>query len=55
MNHYTASPTHYPLIYYVNLFYRILIPSVIGIFLILIALDVTRRKLDGRQRRKKEQ
>jgi hypothetical protein len=30
VGHYKPSPTHYPLVYYVNLFYTILIPAVIG-------------------------
>ncbi len=43
MSHYEASPDKYPLVYYVNLFYWILIPLTIGALLIFIASDVYRR------------
>ncbi|MDW7966600.1 MAG: cytochrome c3 family protein, partial [Thermoanaerobaculum sp.] len=45
--HYVPDRQRYPLIYYVNLFYRWLIPSVVGFFLAYIALDVW-----GRRRRR---
>ncbi len=40
VGHYRASPTRHPLVYYVNLFYKIFIPAVIGFFVLYIALDV---------------
>lgn len=43
MSHYEASPEKYPLVYYVNLFYWILIPLTIGALLIFIGSDVYRR------------
>ena len=43
MSHYNASPQNYPLVYYVNLFYWILIPVTIGGLLLYIALDFYRR------------
>jgi predicted CXXCH cytochrome family protein len=48
MSHYSASPDEWPIVYYVRLFYRIVIPVVIGGMLIYIAIDVT-----GRRRRRK--
>jgi predicted CXXCH cytochrome family protein len=44
--HYVPSPTRYPLIYFVRLFYRWAIPGTIGFFLLYIGLD-----LWGRRRR----
>lgn len=43
MSHYEASPSRYPLVYYVNLFYWIIIPLTIGALLIFIASDVFHR------------
>ncbi|NOZ26582.1 MAG: cytochrome C [Chloroflexi bacterium] len=51
VGHYRASPDRYPLVYYVNLFYNILIPSLIGFFLIYILLDATHRILKRFARR----
>jgi predicted CXXCH cytochrome family protein len=52
MSHYEASPEKYPVVYYVNLFYWILIPLTIGALLLFIATDVFRR-LRRRLRRPK--
>ncbi len=49
MNHYVASPTEYPLVYYVNLFYKILIPAVIGGMLIFVISDIVRRVVEARK------
>ncbi len=46
--HYVPSPQHYPLIYYVRLFYRLVIPSTVGFFLLYIAVDVWGRRRHGR-------
>jgi predicted PurR-regulated permease PerM len=43
MSHYDASPTRNPFIYYVNLFYTIIIPLVIGGMLAFVLLDAARR------------
>jgi hypothetical protein len=51
MSHYVASPTRFPLVYYVNLFYKILIPAVIGGMLLFVGLDAFSR-LMRRMRRK---
>ncbi len=47
MSHYDAGPQKYPLVYYVNLFYTILIPITIGGMIVYVALDNFRR---GRNR-----
>jgi len=46
--HYVPSPSRYPLIYYVKLFYAFIIPATVGFFLLYIAVDVIARR---RQRR----
>lgn len=43
MSHYEASPDKYPVVYYINLFYWIIIPLTIGALLIFIASDVFQR------------
>jgi predicted CXXCH cytochrome family protein len=49
MSHYVASPTHFPLVFYVNLFYRFFIPTVIGGMLIFVVSDYIRRRLEARK------
>jgi predicted CXXCH cytochrome family protein len=52
VGHWRPSPTSNPLVYYVNLFYKILIPSVIGAMGLFVVVDGGRRIWD-RSRRKK--
>jgi type IV secretory pathway VirB10-like protein len=53
MSHYIPSPTKYPVVYFVNLFYQFFIPGVLGGMAILVVLDVSsvvrqkRRKSKG--------
>ena len=49
MSHYIPSPTKYPIVYYVNLFYTIFIPTVIGGMLIYVLSDVARRLIERRK------
>ena len=49
MSHYIPSPTHDALVYYVNLFYKIFIPSVIGGMAIFVISDIVRRLLERRK------
>lgn len=49
MSHYDASPKNFPLVYYVNLFYKFLIPAVIGGMLIFVISDIFRRALEKRK------
>lgn len=46
MSHYDASPDKYPLVYYVNLFYRFFIPAVIGGMLVFVVTDIIRRAIN---------
>ena len=49
MSHYVASPQHFPLVYYVNLFYKFFVPAVIGGMLIFVLSDVVRRRINARK------
>jgi nitrate/TMAO reductase-like tetraheme cytochrome c subunit len=49
MSHYIPSPQHYPIVYYVNLFYKIFIPTVIGGMLIFVLSDIARRIIERRK------
>lgn len=49
MSHYNASPEKYPLVYYVNLFYKFFIPAVIGGMLIFVITDIYRRLINRRK------
>ncbi len=46
MHHYTASPEHYPIVFYVNLFYKIMIPGIIGGMIFYILTDIYRRRVN---------
>ena len=46
MSHYNASPEKYPLVYYVNLFYKFFIPAVIGGMLVFVITDIIRRLIN---------
>lgn len=46
MSHYDASPEKYPLVYYVNLFYKFFIPAVIGGMLFFVITDIIRRAIN---------
>jgi hypothetical protein len=50
LSHYRPSPTHYPIVYYVQSFYKFFIPIVLGGMALFIVTDVGRRL---RSRRKK--
>lgn len=43
LSHYRPSPAHWPLVYFVDLFYDIFIPTVIGGMLLFVATDIRRR------------
>jgi hypothetical protein len=49
-SHYIASPDKYPVVYYVNLFYTILIPLVIGGMAGFVLLDAARRIINRFQK-----
>jgi predicted CXXCH cytochrome family protein len=49
MSHYIPSPSHYALVYYVNLFYKFFIPAVIGGMGIFVISDIVRRLIERRK------
>ncbi|OQY92174.1 MAG: hypothetical protein B6D39_04960 [Anaerolineae bacterium UTCFX2] len=51
MSHYEPSPEVYPLVYYVNLFYKYFIPVTLGGMALLVVLDVSRGMLNRRRER----
>jgi hypothetical protein len=46
MSHYIPSPTQYPIVYYVNMFYKFFIPAVIGGMGIFVISDMVRRLIE---------
>jgi hypothetical protein len=52
LSHYIPSPDKYALVYYVNLFYKFFIPTVLGGMAILVVLDVSRLMVNKRKRLK---
>jgi hypothetical protein len=55
LSHYIPSPEKYPLVYYVDLFYKIFIPMVLGGMALLVTLDVSRSAINYRRRRQADQ
>lgn len=47
-SHFRPSREHNPLVYWVNLFYKVLIPTVLGGFLLFIGTDLYRRRWERR-------
>jgi hypothetical protein len=54
LSHYKPSPEHAPLVYYVTLFYKVLIPTTIGGLLLFVIVDGSRRILNRRKERRNE-
>jgi nitrate/TMAO reductase-like tetraheme cytochrome c subunit len=52
LSHYEPSPEASPLVYYVNLFYKIFIPTVLGGMILYVLTDVYRRFIAPRMRGK---
>lgn len=46
MSHYEPSPEHNPIVFYVNLFYQIMIPGIIGGMVFFILTDIYRRRIN---------
>jgi nitrate/TMAO reductase-like tetraheme cytochrome c subunit len=51
MSHYIPSPEKYPLVYYVNLFYKFFIPITLGGMALLVVMDASRALINRRRRR----
>lgn len=49
LSHYVPSPEKYPLVYYVNLFYTIFIPAVLGGMTFYVVSDIVRRSIERRK------
>ncbi|MBK7452545.1 MAG: hypothetical protein IPJ46_02165 [Anaerolineales bacterium] len=49
MSHYVASPDKYPLVYNVNLFYKFLIPGILGGMGVFVISDIVRRLIERRK------
>ena len=49
MSHYEPGPEDYPLVYFVQLFYRLFIPAVLGGMSVFVAADIYRRVIDRRK------
>jgi len=52
MSHYEPSPEHYPIVYYVNLFYKFFIPTVLGGMSFFVVTDIYRRIVNRMKGRK---
>lgn len=50
LSHYTPNAKDYPLVYFVNVFYLILIPLVLGGMVIFVISDIVRRIIDRRKK-----
>ena len=46
LSHYIPSPEKYPMVYYINLFYKFFIPAVLGPMLILVVMDFSRKMIN---------
>ncbi len=49
MSHYIPSTEKYPIVYYVNLFYKIFIPAVLGPMVLFVLSDIARRLINRRK------
>jgi predicted CXXCH cytochrome family protein len=49
LSHYEPSPRVFPLVFFVNLFYKIFIPAVLGGMILFVLTDVYRRFIVGRR------
>jgi hypothetical protein len=54
MSHYIPSPDKYPLVFYVDLFYKIFIPFTLGGMTLLVVMDVSRSYLNRWRKRQKQ-
>jgi predicted CXXCH cytochrome family protein len=50
LSHYRPSPEHFPVVYYVTLFYQIFIPGVLGGMAFFVATDIFRRVTTRRRK-----
>jgi hypothetical protein len=55
MSHYEPSPFVFPLVFFVNLFYTIFIPLVLGGMILFVLTDIYRRFIVNRKRAPSEE
>ncbi|HEX9796964.1 MAG TPA: cytochrome c3 family protein [Anaerolineales bacterium] len=51
LSHYRPSPDHWPLVYFVDLFYKFFIPGVLGGMAVFVVSDAGRRLIERRRQR----
>ncbi len=51
LSHYIPSPTKYPVVYYVNLFYKFFIPGVLGVMGVFVVSDIYRKTVVNRRKK----
>ncbi|MBI4732115.1 MAG: cytochrome c3 family protein [Chloroflexi bacterium] len=49
MSHFIPSPEHYPIVYYVTLFYKFFIPGILGPMAVFVVSDIVRRLIERRK------
>jgi hypothetical protein len=49
MSHYIPNREQYPVVYYVNLFYKFFIPGVLGPMVLFVISDIVRRLIERRK------
>jgi hypothetical protein len=54
LGHYKPSPKNYPIIYYIQLFYLIFIPGLLGFMAVIVVSDAGRRIINRRKEKKHE-
>ena len=52
LSHYIPSPQKYPVVYYVNLFYKFFIPGVLGVMGVFVVSDIYRKGFVNRKRKR---
>jgi hypothetical protein len=52
LSHYIPSPEKYPLVYYIDLFYKFFIPTVLGGMSLLVVMDVSRTMINKTRARR---
>jgi predicted CXXCH cytochrome family protein len=54
LSHYQPSPQHYPIVYYVSVFYRFFIPGVLGVMGVFVVSDAGRRLFNKSKKKVKK-
>jgi hypothetical protein len=54
LSHYTPNPSQAPVVYFVDLFYKVFIPGVLGVMVVFVATDAGRRIVRRRRGQRHE-